>query len=278
MSNKEMSLKAKIRNLAKKNNISAQVVLQNYMFERFLERISKSKFKDKFILKGGMLVAAIVGLDSRATMDMDATLRGYPLQKDKLFEALSYICGIDVKDEVSFSVLNIAPIRDDDAYGGFRASIEAIYDTIITPMQIDITTGDVITPSEILYQFKMIFEDRKIEVWAYNIETVLAEKYETILRRDVFNTRPRDYYDTYILLKTQNCNKALFKKALQATAAHRKSTDIIENATTIIQTIEQNNALIILWSKYQKEYNYAVDISFQNIIDVLRELDIWSKQ
>lgn len=273
MSNsKAMSIKAKIKNMAKKNNISAQIVLQNYMFERFLERISKSDYKDKFILKGGMLIAAMVGIDNRSTMDMDATLKVYPLNADKLSNVISDICGIDLNDDVVFSFKGITPIRDDDEYGGYRASIQAILETIITPMQIDITTGDAITPREILYRFKAIFEEKYIEIWAYNIETVLAEKYETILRRGVFNTRPRDYYDIYILTKTQSFDKELFAKALNATVTHRNSSFVVADRNKIINEIEGNEGLINRWNKYRKEYFYAQDITFQDIIVSLNEL------
>ncbi len=166
MSRKAMSLKAKIRNLAKKKDMSAQVVLQNYMFERFLERLSKSEYKDKFILKGGMLIASIVGIESRSTMDMDATLKNYSINRESLKKAVEDICKINIDDDVIFSFLGIDSIRDDDAYGGFKVSIQANYDTIITPMQIDITTGDAITPKEVPYLFKMIFEKNTIDVWA----------------------------------------------------------------------------------------------------------------
>ena len=174
MSGKAMSLKAKIRNLARKKDMSAQVVLQNYMFERFLERLSKSKYQDKFILKGGMLIAALVGIDNRSTMDMDATIRNYPINVESLTQAIKEICSSAIDDDVSFSFSGIDTIRDDDAYGGYRVSIIAEYDTITTPMQIDITTGDAITPKEVLYVFKMIFEEGSFGIWAYNIETVLA--------------------------------------------------------------------------------------------------------
>ncbi|TCP97854.1 nucleotidyl transferase AbiEii/AbiGii toxin family protein [Serpentinicella alkaliphila] len=157
MSSKAMSLKAKIRNLAKQKDMSAQVVLQNYMFERFLERVSKSEYKDKFILKGGMLIAAIVGIDNRATMDMDATIKNYPLNAESLSKAIADICSVALDDDVKFSFLGTEAIREDDAYGGFRASIQADYDTITTPMHIDITTGDAITPKEIFYSFKNDF-------------------------------------------------------------------------------------------------------------------------
>src|SRR6056297_2924657 len=224
-----MSLKAKIRNLARKKDMSAQVVLQNYMFERFLERLSKSAYKDKFILKGGMLIAALVGIDNRATMDMDATIKNYPIDNDSITKAIKEICNISIDDDVAFTFNSVETIRDDDAYGGYRVSIVSEYDTIITPMQIDITTGDAITPKEVLYLFKMIFEDGNIGVWAYNIETVLAEKVETILRRGELNTRARDFYDVYILTKTQSFQYSIFTKALKSTAGHRKSTHIFNN-------------------------------------------------
>ena len=204
MNGKAMSLKAKIRNLAREKDMSAQVVLQNYMFERFLERLSQSKYQDKFILKGGMLIAALVGIDNRSTMDMDATIKNYPVNIESLTKAITDICGVAIDDDVTFSFSGIDAIRDEDVYGGYRVSIIAEYDTITTPMQIDITTGDAITPKEVLYLFKMIFEEGTFGIWAYNIETVLAEKIETILRRGELNTRPRDFYDVYILTMTQH--------------------------------------------------------------------------
>lgn len=229
MSEKAMSLKAKIKDLARKKDMSAQVVLQNYMFERFLERLSQSVYKDKFILKGGILIAALVGINNRATMDMDATVKNYPVTPDSLEKAITEICSIAINDDVTFSFSSIYSIRDDDPYGGYRVSIISEYDTITTPMQIDITTGDVITPKEVIYPFKMIFEERNIGVWAYNIETVLAEKVETILRRGELNTRPRDFYDVYILTKTQSFDLLVFKEALESTVAHRETSHIFND-------------------------------------------------
>ena len=278
MSSNAMSLKAKIKNLAKKKDMSAQVVLQNYMFERFLERISKSEYKNKLILKGGMLIAAIVGIDNRATMDMDATLKGYPLNEESLLKAINDICSVNVGDDVVFSFIKVEPIREDDDYGGYRASIQSVFDTIITPMQIDITTGDAITPREILYSFKMIFDDNTIDIWAYNIETVLAEKYETILRRGEFNTRPRDFYDIYILSKTQDFNKDLFSQAVLETSKHRGTTHIFEDIQKRISVIENSRELKNQWGKYKKNYSYAKNISFEDIACVLKELLISIKK
>ena len=146
MSSKAMSLKAKIRNYAKDNRIAAQVVLQNYMFERFLARLSRSEYRDKFVIKGGMLIAAIVGLDTRSTMDLDTTLNGLPLTEEKILDAVNTISKIDLGDDMYFEMISIDPIRKDDIYGGYCVRINAIYDTIVTPLSIDVSTGDVITP------------------------------------------------------------------------------------------------------------------------------------
>ena len=274
MSGKAMSLKSKIRNLARKKDMSAQVVLQNYMFERFLERLSKSAYKDKFILKGGMLIAALVGIDNRATMDMDATIKNYPIDNDSITKAIKEICNISIDDDVTFTFKNVETIRDDDAYGGYRVGIVSEYDTIITPMQIDITTGDAITPKEVLYLFKMIFEEGNIGVWAYNIETVLAEKVETILRRGELNTRPRDFYDVYILTKTQSFDLLVFKEALKSTAAHRETSHIFNDISKRIDEIENSETLKNRWNKYTKDYRYAEGIIYGDIIESLRRLTL----
>lgn len=271
MSGKAMSLKAKIRNLARKKDMSAQVVLQNYMFERFLERLSKSKYKDKFILKGGMLIAALVGIDNRATMDMDATIKNYPINVESLTKAINDICSITI-DDVSFSFSGIEAIRDDDAYGGYRVSITSEYDTITTPMQIDITTGDAITPKEVLYVFKMIFEEGSFGVWAYNIETVLAEKVETILRRGELNTRPRDFYDVYILTKTQSFEHSVFAEALRSTATHRETTHIFNDINNRLEEISGSETLRSRWLRYTKDYRYADGITYEDVLDAIREL------
>lgn len=273
MSSKAMSLKGKINNYAKRNNIAAQVVLQNYMFERFLSRLSASEYRDNFVIKGGMLIAAIVGLDTRSTMDLDTTLRNLPLTKEKILEAVNVICKIDMNDDVIFTVKSIGPIRKDDIYGGYSVRIDAVYDTILTPLSIDISTGDVITPEAAKYEFGGIFdEDIQISLWGYNIETVIAEKVETILRRGVFTTRPRDYYDVYILGTTQEYNKEIYKEALKATAQHRRSTEQISDTKGILKQIAGSSNLKEMWSKYQKKFVYASDISYEDVMVVLKKL------
>lgn len=273
MSSKAMSLKGKIKNYAKNNNIAAQVVLQNYMFERFLERLSLSEYSDKFVVKGGMLIAAIVGLDTRSTMDLDTTLRNLPLTEEQISVVLSTICKIELKDDVLFKIKSVLPIRKDDVYGGYCVRLDAIYDTIVTPLSIDISTGDIITPAAIKYEFGGIFdEDVKISLWGYNIETVMAEKVETILSRGVFTSRPRDFYDVFILGTTQKYDKEVFKEALKATAIHRGSLRKIADIKGIIEQISLNTDLKNMWEKYQKKFVYAREISYESIINALETI------
>ncbi len=270
---KAMGLKAKIRNIAKQKNIPAQVILQNYMFERLLVRLSASEYKEKFVLKGGMLVAAIVGLDNRATMDMDTTLKNLPLTPEAIRSTLEEICDIPFDDGVVFEVGTISPIREDDIYGGYRVMMNAKFDTLLTPLSIDVSTGDAITPHAVQYNFSEIFDDEKsYELWAYNIETVMAEKVETILRRGVFNTRPRDFYDAYILTTTQKFDKEVFADALKATANHRGTTQQIADVPSIIHNIEESPELKAMWDKYRKQFAYAADIEYGQIMAVLKTL------
>ena len=270
---KAMSLKAKIRNIAKQKNIPAQVILQNYMFERLLVRLSASEYKEKFVLKGGMLVAAIVGLDNRATMDMDTTLKNLPLTPEAIRSALEDICSIAFDDGVVYEIGTISPIRKDDIYGGYRVMLNARFDIMLTPLSIDVSTGDVITPHAVQYNFSEIFDDEKsYELWAYNIETVMAEKVETILRRGIFNTRPRDFYDAYILTTTQKFDITVFEDALKATANHRGTTNQIADVPSILHNIEESPELKTMWDKYRKQFSYAKDITYEQIMYSIKAL------
>ena len=270
---KAMSLKAKIRNIAKQKNIPAQVILQNYMFERLLVRLSASEYKEKFVLKGGMLVAAIVGLDNRATMDMDTTLKNLPLTPEAIRSALEDICSIAFDDGVVYEIGTISPIRKDDIYGGYRVMLNARFDIMLTPLSIDVSTGDAITPHAVQYNFSEIFDDEKsYELWAYNIETVMAEKVETILRRGIFNTRPRDFYDAYILTTTQKFDITVFEDALKATANHRGTTDQIADVPSILHNIEESPELKTMWDKYRKQFSYARDITYEQIMNSIKTL------
>ena len=273
MSSKGMSLKGRINNYAKENGIAAQVVLQNFMFERFLERLSRSEYQQKFVIKGGMLVTAIVGIDTRSTMDLDTTLRNLPLTEPQIREAITTICSIPLDDEVSFQIVSIEHIRKDDVYGGYRVRLDAAYDTILTPLSIDISTGDVITPSPVAYELHGMFNhELKISLWGYNVETMLAEKVETILRRGILSTKPRDFYDVYILEKTQGYQTDLFLDALQATAEHRGSTEIFQDTSAIISRLENSSNMKQQWTRYQRQFPYAAQIKYEELVDCLRRI------
>ena len=269
-------LKDLIRNLSRKKSADAQILMRNYMMERFLERISLSEYKDQFILKGGMLVAAMVGLDARATMDLDATIKNTTISVTDVEMIISRIISIPLDDGVSFHIKRISAIMEEADYPGVRVSMETEFDGVITPLKIDISTGDVITPREMRYSFKLMLEDRTIEIWAYNLETVLAEKMETVISRNVTNTRMRDFYDIYILQKLhmEQLKKEVLWNALAATARKRGTLEQIESADIreIFNEVESSSVMEELWKTYQKNYAYAADIPWHAIIKSIRTL------
>jgi predicted nucleotidyltransferase component of viral defense system len=269
-----MQLKAIIKNMAKEKNISAQIVMQNFMLERLLERISISKYYSNFILKGGLLIAAMVGLDTRATMDMDATIKGIPVTKENVMQMFKEICDIKLDDEVIFSFERIGEIRERDEYSGYRISLSASYPPMSVPLKLDITSGDKITPKEMIYEFKLLLEDRSIRVLAYNLETVLAEKIETVISRGDQNTRARDFYDIYILQKLQSKNIEInsLKAALKATVERRNSSEIMEKYDSIISVIKKSSVMQKHWADYQKDFDYAEDIKFENVCGAIKEI------
>lgn len=269
-----MQLKALIKKLAREKHISAQLVMQNFMLERLLERISVSKYQRNFILKGGFLIAAMVGLDTRATMDMDATIKGLPVNEQTIQEMFNDLCKIELNDDVSFEYNSISEIREEDQYSGYRVSLTAKYLPMAVPLKLDITTGDKITPREIEYKFRLLFEDRSISVLAYNLETVLAEKLETIISRGDQNTRPRDYYDVYILVKLQysNINVESLRKALVNTAEKRNTIDIVRGYSSIMAVVKSSEIMQQRWLKYQKDFEYASDIAFEDTCDTVMQI------
>jgi predicted nucleotidyltransferase component of viral defense system len=259
-----MQLKAFIKNKAKESGISAQLVMQNFMMERLLERISLSEYRQNFILKGGFLIAAIVGLDSRATMDMDATVKGFDMSHESLQRIFNEVCGITVEDNITFSVLRTTDIREGDIYPGLRVHLMANYPPLAVPLVVDVTTGDKITPREIEYSYRLMFDDRSIPVMAYNLETILAEKLETVLSRNIANTRPRDFYDIYILnaLRGDECDLPTLKQALTETTGRRGSAYVLEQYREIMGNVQNSRQMLGFWEKYRKEYKYAKDITF----------------
>lgn len=269
-----MQLKAKIKNISKEKNISAQLVLQNYMMERFIERIALSDFQDQMIIKGGLLISSIVGLDSRATMDIDMTLKGKPVNEAFILDYINEISRININDEVKFDVVSITEIREMDVYFGFRVSLIAGIGTMKIPLKIDITTGDKIIPSEISYEYPLMFENRSIKIKAYNLETILSEKIETIISRGNQNTRMRDFYDVYILikLKSKNIDYNILRLAIEETSQKRDSLNLLLNYKEIISNIENNNEMLVRWENYRNSFNYARTIDFNEICKLLTEI------
>jgi predicted nucleotidyltransferase component of viral defense system len=269
-----MQLKAYVKKVAAEKNISAQIIMQNYMMERLLERISLSKYKENFILKGGFLIAAIVGLKTRSTMDLDATVKGLELNHNNLHRIFEDICNIKIEDNIRFYVNKTTNIREADDYPGIRVNLTASYPPLRIPLMVDVTTGDKITPREIEYSLKLMFDERSISILAYNLETILAEKLETILSRNIANTRPRDFYDVYILytLRESQCSASTLKEALKETSQKRGSFFIVEQYESIVDNIRNNSEMQKFWANYQKEFNYAKDISFDATCDMVIKL------
>lgn len=267
-------LKALVRNLTKGDSLQAQIIMRNYVMERFLERISLSKYRNNFILKGGMLVSAMVGLDTRSTMDIDTTIKNMPLSVENAKEMIEEIISIPIDDGMTFSIKSVGEIMDEAEYGGVRVNLEAVLETMRTPLKVDISTGDIITPREVSYTFKLMFEERTISILAYNLETVLAEKMETVIARGVANTRLRDYYDLYILQNeyTYVINIEQFKAAFLATSKKRNSIQLIAEGNRILKEIVDNEVMQGLWKSYQKKFSYAEDISWEMVMDSIEKL------
>lgn len=264
------SFKAKIKNIAREKGIPAQQVQQNYLIEKILKLISDSRYKDSFIVKGGFLIGQMIGLDKRTTMDLDVTLKGQPLSEENIQTIFKEIVS-QPSEGFQFEVDMLEPIRQDDEYGGFTLKLKATFDTLREVVFIDITTGDRITPREITYQLQSVFSENKLEVWTYNLETVLAEKLETIIRRGAASTRPRDRYDLFTLyhLRKDEIDIPILKTALNNTAKKRESLDVLTNWESQLEEIRSSDYQKQLWSRYQKSFRYASEISFEESIEVV---------
>ena len=264
------SFKAKIKNIAREKGIPAQQVQQNYLIEKILKLISESRYKDSFIVKGGFLIGQMIGLDKRTTMDLDVTLKGQPLSEENIQIIFKEIVS-QPSEGFQFEVDMLEPIRQDDEYGGFTLKLKATFDTLREVVFIDITTGDRITPREITYQLQSVFSENKLEVWTYNLETVLAEKIETIIRRGAASTRPRDRYDLFTLyhLRKDEIDIPILKTALNNTAKKRESLDVLTHWESQLEEIRSSDYQKQLWSRYQKSFRYASEISFEESVEVV---------
>lgn len=270
-------IKGRIKSVAKQNNADARTLMRIYMMERFLERLAQSEYRDNFIIKGGILVTAMIGVAHRSTMDIDTSMKNLNLSAEDALRVVNQVKDIDLDDGVSFDVKDVSNIMDEMEYPGIRVTMNANVGRLITPLKIDISTGDVITPRAIEFNYDLLLEDRSISLWSYNLETILAEKLQTVLARGILNTRMRDFYDIRMLLDTyeDKVNKIVLKDAFAATCNKRGTDHLQEQAEEIIKIIEADEQLQVLWRAYQKKYSYAADIDYASVISGVRKLMDW---
>ena len=267
---KELNEKAKL--IEKQCNLQHLEVYQRFMFERILERISISNYNENFILKGGLLLSAMLGIESRSTRDMDVSIKGIDVSKEKMIHVLNEILSIDLDDGVKFELVNIKDIREEDEYGGNKYQLIGKLENLKVNLEIDISTGDEITPKELKYEYHSLFEDKKICIASYNLETILAEKVETILRRTLYNGRMKDFYDVYIFLtKLKNeIDISKFKEAFEKTLKNRDSIDSLKDYNKIFDEMLEYETIQNTWKRYSEKNKYAQSIDFKDIIEMLR--------
>ena len=265
-------LKAKVRNLSGGDSQKAQTLIRNFMMERFLERIALSQYRNSFILKGGMLVAAIVGLDTRATMDIDTTVKSLTLSKDNVIKIVEDIIAVEIPDGVQFRIAKVTDIMEEHDYPGIRVMLEATLDKLRQAVKIDISTGDIITPGAMEYSYSLMFEDRSISMWTYNLETLLAEKLETIMARGTANTRMRDFYDIYTISRQEGFNKEVLKSAFFATSTKRNTTEQIPDLINIIVAVASEDTMALQWENFQKESFFVGELSWNDVIESVKVL------
>lgn len=270
-------IKGRIKSVAKQNNADARTLMRIYMMERFLERLAQSEYRDNFTIKGGILVTAMIGVAHRSTMDIDTSMKNLNLSAEDALRVVNQVKDIDLDDGVSFDVKDVSNIMDEMEYPGIRVTMNANVGKLITPLKIDISTGDVITPRAIEFNYDLLLEDRSISLWSYNLETILAEKLQTVLARGILNTRMRDFYDIRMLLDTyeDKVNKVVLKDAFAATCNKRGTDHLQEQAEEIIKIIEADEQLQVLWRAYQKKYSYAAEIDYASVINGVRKLMNW---
>jgi len=267
-------LKALVRNMSKGDSTKAQIIIRNYVMERFRERLSISPYRSNLILKGGTLVSAMIGLDNRSTMDVDATIKNLPLTEESVRKIVEDIISVSIQDGMGFEIKSIFTIMEEADYPGIRVMLDTSLETMKTPLKIDFSSGDIITPGEIEYDFKLIFESRTIPVMAYNLETVLAEKLETILSRGTANTRMRDFYDIFALEMAQahSIDNVVLRKAFNNTIEKRGSSAVVADVDLIFSEIENSPEIALLWKNYQRKFDYAAGVGFNEVMRAARTL------
>lgn len=272
--NTSTQLKDLIKNKAKNLETDAQLLLKRYFMEQMLARIAKSKYKTNFILKGGLLISSMIGLSSRTTQDIDISIINKPLTRDAIQRMIIEICDINIGDNIRYELASIQDIREEFEYPGIRLSFKVYFDKIIDSLKMDITTGDIIIPKEIAYGYKLLLEDKTIELYSYSLETIIAEKLESILSKNILGTRMRDYYDLYMLenLFKDRINKKLQKQALENTCKKRNTTNVLENAKDIIVEIKNDENQQNLWKNYVNKNTYVKNVSFEDTIKSINSI------
>ena len=267
-------IKGAIRNISKKTGINPNSLLQMCLFEGILEKLSKSKYSENFILKGGLLISSLIGVDMRSTMDMDTTLRGIPLNEVSITKILNEILAIEIDADIEYKLIKLSPIRQEDVYEDFCASISCIFGKINATLNIDITTGDVITPREMNYSYSKILEEGTISIMTYTIETILAEKFETISSRNITTTRARDFYDLYMIysIYKDKIDKGILRKAIERTSKYRGSFETALQYKEIVELFRESETPKKLWKKYTQNNPYAKDVDFLDTISVYEEI------
>lgn len=266
-----IDIKEKAKIIEKNHNLNHYEILQRYMFERILERISVSEYQDNFILKGGLLLSAMFGIDNRTTKDMDTTITGIDVSKEKMVNVLNEILSINLNDGVKFDVVDITDIREEDEYGGNKYHIVGRKDSLKVNLEIDISTGDKVTPRELKYDYPLLFENKTILINSYNVETILSEKIETILKRGKFNSRMKDFYDVYFFINNlrNEIDIDILREAIENTFTKRNSFEYLNDYVKIICSIKDSERIKKLWQTYSSKYKYANNISIGKILDLL---------
>ena len=268
------AVKAKIKNKAGGSSDKSQIMLRIYLMERLLERVSLSRYRDNFVLKGGLLVSSLVGVDMRSTMDVDTTVKSLPMNKKSVQKILEEIMAIEVEDGVSFRISKVQDIMEGHEYEGLRFMIECSMERLRQTIKIDISTGDEITPGAIAYKLPLIIEDRSIDLWAYNLETILAEKLETLMVRGEANTRMRDFYDIHVLIQQdiETVDRETLKAAFYATCKNRGSTEQIGTINDVISKIASDETMKQQWDNYRKTNYYVGTLEWDDVIESTRIL------
>ncbi len=267
-------IKGAIRNISKKTGVNPNSLLQMCLFEGILEKLSKSKYSENFILKGGLLISSLIGVDMRSTMDMDITIRGIPLNEVSITKILNEILVIEIDADIEYKLIKLSPIRQEDVYEDFCASISCIFGKINATLNIDITTGDVITPREMNYSYSKILEEGTIPIMTYTIETILAEKFETISSRNITTTRARDFYDLYMIysIYKDKIDKGILRKAIERTSKYRGSFETALQYKEIVELFRESETPKELWKKYTQNNPYTKDVDFLDTISVYEEI------